>query len=579
MFIEQLTFANVPYNCSYLSTQSRSPINSPASTSDTLGDRLVLNAATMNSPAAKQGSLLWVNKSTQSNFLSRSELCEKSSIFSHVSRSRVSRRLRSAQECSSKSATKRLVGWRIKEATSDDHAESPAEDKTLELSANEAAGRVKKQNDQSAYIPKRGMKPYFLPSNLVDPFHTTVMDIDGQIYTMFQYFINSSNASLASSPWRVGGASTNPHTVIRYCLTSEILLAGLLSSVASRLEHLEGVNVAGGAGTFMQRALIILQRSLDSNPVITPQHIWVIMNLSAAEAYRFNIEGASTHLQAAKKLLLKTDRAPASYLTEARLLDKWETGVSAEEFIPPVFPCYYDPGYFSAATANEPLLFREPEPLDRFGKGLLNPIHLRLLEEKMQQMIKDLIQWSRVMSVLGTLSSENSDIVRWLTYWATNLQDKLLLASPKDLRGEALRLAVTMWISLVSNMPEATHILAHLAPQLQHVLRKVDHMKWHRYRYALLWILLVGAMSAEGSDYFSWFVQQVSYMAECYQLHSETQLRHFSECFLYLDLPQRSSLSRLAGALGAQSNDLMDDTSSGLYSESDRRNTASDSPI
>jgi hypothetical protein len=58
-------------------------------------------------------------------------------------------------------------------------------------------------------------------------------------------------------------------------------------------------------------------------------------------------------------------------------------------------------------------------------------------------------------------------------------------------------------------------------PRLREILSKIDNLQWHEHSNLLIWILNIGAVSAERCCHCGWFVERLNRWIAVHEITSE----------------------------------------------------------
>jgi len=410
----------------------------------------------------------------------------------------------------------------------------------------------------------------------VDPFHNACITIDGQIFNILQYYLLVYHPSVWHTESR--GSCKGVYTfqpaaseVIKNALESEVDMYAMLACMAARMEVIDHCSTSHATSMYMHKALIATQkhiRALKPNRVKSSEQIlMIIFHLFAAEGYRDNTYGAKVHLKGAKTIV--DNMGGLSKMQDLQMRELLVIGdgyLAAKMLEPCVFACEFDPGPLAQNTTwqipNSAELQSMAPALRLLATKLLLPSCLcQLIDETTEcaWVLKHVHRKAEFDSKDGTVAF-SGQTMRWLQMRNMATRHRLLevgLAAP---RMHALRTALLIWILTTMTLLGLKQIVGTMAPRLQAVVSQCqeEHGAWYLFDELEIWILMIGAMSAEvDSKEEAWFVYNLKQHVDSSARHkgsalltiNVSSLQVIHERFFYNEQTQRTRLERVCRLL------------------------------
>ncbi|KIW28650.1 uncharacterized protein PV07_08293 [Cladophialophora immunda] len=542
----------------------------------------------------KAPKFMFINKTADSDSLSHSHKSERIKIHSHVQKGRRYKK----SEGGIIYAT-RLPHLRPERqgGQGDDCPDEPSDDKrgTAESSTRDAPGlehypsgcSVRRHGGQllqpldpnidpllwdysQAHLTPSG-SPQSIPvfpaasaEESFDPFEVTCVKVDGAIYSLLHYFLRVWHPNV----WHLERSGRADHeyafrddamSLIQGCLHDKYNMYALLAYMASYMHDIDGITPPGDGNVYMHQALQASQNYVKSRLPITGRLIFNIFALGCAEWYRYNRQAGYVHLKAAKSII---DSIGGLKSQDGPLVDLLLTGdayVAGELQRKPLWSdADFDNGDDHPMTAYG---LQELQKLlsgtIALGSGLLSSAQQTIIPAALRWIILDL---AVVLSVfkssqsLGPAAEDKPSAAEgfhWVNVRSIAIRHRLLHLELGDLRSEAVRMAIVLWMFMCFTVTGRKRTNKVMAPFLRDRLCSIPGKEWDGHEEVLLWALSIGALSAQvGSEAHTWFVAQISSVpcgsgaGDADQIFSA--LIGLSEKFFYLESAQRNDFRALA---------------------------------
>jgi hypothetical protein len=332
--------------------------------------------------------------------------------------------------------------------------------------------------------------------------------------------------------------------------------------MSSRLENFHNQSIVGGSKQFIESAIGILHQNLADNTHLTGKHIYAIMKLYSAEAYRGDIKGALVHLNGARAVYNRLEKRAALELGSHYSPTLW--GVGETMLLPQLwdtpttFPTVGDPGHGHLCFPAELL----PEYLgasDETAESLLP--YVNSLDEgthnlsPLRQLIFDLTEYAAVRRTMSAHEAQCHPVLPSVTQWAHLRRFALVfrllsINAMRDPLVHALRLALVIWLAIVVDFVGFERSIEMVVGHLREIISLISKEEMARNPHVTAWIMLLAAGVSEG-EMRAWFVWALGRLAG----PAENMMQWFlyveviSRRCLYCETIQQQSLVELANEL------------------------------
>ena len=342
-------------------------------------------------------------------------------------------------------------------------------------------------------------------------------------------------------------------------LHDEYNLYALLAYMSNYMDNIEGVPPPGDSNLYIHKALRASQNYVKSGQPITGRMIFNIFSLGCAEWYRYNREAAYVHLSAAKSMIdsiggLETLDGP---LVELLLTgDAYVAGELKKK------PLWSDADFDNGD--NHPMTAYGLQELQKLLSGEV-PIGSGLLTSSQRDIISPGLRWvildlAVVLSVLKTSQLPGSDDesrpsggLHWVHIRSIAIRHRLLHMELDDPRSDAVRIAIVLWMFMCFTVTGRKRSIKVIAPFLREALLDLPDEEWEGHDDVQLWILIVGAVSADvGTEEHTWFVARINAWVSANAKTSDklfAALVTLSDKFFYHEPAQKYDLRGLADDL------------------------------
>ncbi|OAP58863.1 hypothetical protein AYL99_06160 [Fonsecaea erecta] len=401
-----------------------------------------------------------------------------------------------------------------------------------------------------------------------DPFEVTCVRVDQGIHSLLHYFLRVWHPNM----WHLERSGRPDHeyafrhdamSLIQGCLHDEYNMYSLLAYMANYMHDIDGLLPSADGPVYMHRALRASQNYVTSRQPITGRLIFNIFALGCAEWYRYNREAGYVHLKAAKSIIdsiggLKSQDGPL-----VELLLTGDAYVAAELGTKPLWSdTDFDNGDEHPMTAYG---LQELQKLlsgtVTIGSGLLGSAQRRIIPATLRWIILDLAVVLSVFKSSQTLEAAvaaaedqppSLEGLHWINVRSIAIRHRLLHLDMDDGRSAAVQTALVLWMFLSLTITGRVRSAKVMAPFLRDRLCSIPDKDWDGHEEVLLWVLSVGALSAQvGSNAHTWFVGQISSSAIINNGPAPADkifaaLLALSERFFYLAAEQKNDLRALA---------------------------------
>ncbi|OAP57444.1 hypothetical protein AYL99_08182 [Fonsecaea erecta] len=350
---------------------------------------------------------------------------------------------------------------------------------------------------------------------IIDPFASTVVNVDRKAHGLLQYFIHVSHPRTWHSEVQNDRTYTFQNDVlalVKGCLENEVHFYTLLASMASQMEYFDLINRDDETTSQMAtKAIGAIRRYLRSSPPIDQRLIFDIHQMAVTDFYRYELNSALVHLTAAKNLLTNIggiDRIDPS-------LREWivfgDGYLAAELLQKPLFPAScFDPGDLDQRHGDV-----VGGHTDATTPWFQEPGYLKILPTQMHQVLVDFATTVRAMKQQFEPEASDRHIpsgskatLHWVLLRTTALRHRLLELEIDDGKVDAIRIVLIIWLFNVMTVTGRRRTCKVLASKLRCRLEGIEPGDWVGYEDAHLWVLLIGVMSCKTSDR-GWFLTAI----------------------------------------------------------------------
>jgi hypothetical protein len=474
---------------------------------------------------------LWVNKSAGSTILSRAEADETMRIFRHVQEyiqwtkdEQVRRPLETDAPLALSPSTLKIIN--TSSTTPVCLSDRPCENRrTLQADAIRMAeswsargvtladslsnGYRGQQRQNAKTTPPTLHRPICGKGESVDAFDCTSIPITQSVHQLLVYFESlwySSNLVRISQPTNL----TSPgHQVMQECIFDSLQMSCVLATAESRLQNFHNHSLKGGSKQYIERAIRQLSHRLGSGGKLEGKHIYAIMRLYVAEAYRGNLSEALLHLNGARAAYNRMDpqtELDRHYTTtlcgmaEAAFLSKvWET--------PAIFPTIADPGVAEICFRDEVLqdyLAGEHESARALLICLESMAQPQYGIVTLRQVLIDMIEYAIVRHNITSREYIGQPIPETVTKWAHLRRSALVfrlmsIDAAKNPLLHIIRVGLVIWLDVAVDFSGFERNLELIVMHLRDIIRLMPKADTTLHKDVMAWIILLGAIVGDRS--------------------------------------------------------------------------------
>ncbi|KIW82327.1 hypothetical protein Z517_05354 [Fonsecaea pedrosoi CBS 271.37] len=398
-------------------------------------------------------------------------------------------------------------------------------------------------------------------SRIIDPFVSTVVNVDRKAHTLLQYFVHVSHPRTWHSEVQNDRTYTFQKDVfplVKGCLENEVHFYTLLASMASQMQYFELMHRDETTSQMATKAIVAIRRHLRSSPPIDQRLIFDIHQMAVTDFYRYELQSALIHLTAVKSLLSHIggiERIDPSLREWIVIGDGY---LAAELLHKPVFPAScFDPGDLELVHGDI-----ISDQTDSTAKWFQEPRHFEILPAQMYQVLLDLGAVVNAMQrQSGTQASNpnnpagSKSTLHWLLLRTSALRHRLLELETDDGKVDAIRIVLIAWLFMVMTVTGRRRTCRVLASKLKRRLEAMRSEDWVGYGEVHLWVLLVGTMCCDGNTR-GWFLTEIQKAEhpvhwDSGNTYREDELAQLCSRFSYLDTYLQTLLQTLTSDLNA----------------------------
>ena len=362
--------------------------------------------------------------------------------------------------------------------------------------------------------------------DIIDPFNTTCIVVDGTVHALLQYYLHIVHPSV----WHILSAGSNGTVsifkdkamgILQGCLSENTTCTACLASMNVHMRYLDGYESGKDNDFFIIKAVKASQDYMRRAKRVNEQMIFNVFQLGFAEWYRNNQHAALIHFRATTNMTNSIGGLKAIAKPVADLLVLGDGYIAGELGKMPIFShtefAREDDqemaGYVSETLQN--LLSGS----ERVAVGLLDQDGKEIVPDNLQLIITDLAVAVLIQNAADAGETPQilaNSSLRWIYHRILVVRHRLLEVRFEDARAESIKLAILLWILQCFTRAGRIRSTKIIAPQLRRVLQEASEDAWECHDEVRVWVLVLGATSARiGSGDHAWFVQRILHSMAC----------------------------------------------------------------
>ena len=469
---------------------------------------------------------LWVNKSARSTILSRAEADETVDIFRHIhehiqwtKNEQVRRPVETDAPLALSPSTLKIINAAVSSpsSVSDRPQENSRPPKADSLSMAElwsargltftdllSQGHRCLGREHATTKSPTLHRPVCGKDESVDAFNCTSIPITQTVHQLLIYFESlwypSSLVRVNPSPNFISPG----HQIMQACISDSLQMNCVLATAESRLKNFHTHSLKGGSKQYIERAIRQLSHRLGKEAELEGKHIYAIMRLYVAEAYRGNLSEALLHLNGARaaysRLAPQTDlnlhyTTTLCGMAEAAFLSKvWDT--------PAIFPTIADPGAANGCFRDEKLKdylagqHENARALFICLDSMTQPVHGIVT---LRQVLIDMIDYAIVRRNMTSREYIGQPIPEAVTKWAHLRRSALVfrlmsIDAAKNPLLHIIRVALVTWLDVAVDFSGFERNLELIVMHLRDIIRLIPKAEMTQHADVMAWIFLLGAI-------------------------------------------------------------------------------------
>ena len=481
---------------------------------------------------------LFVNKSAHSKSLSHSQKGEKFDIYSHVH----GKYHKDKTQCKGRS----------KHQLSISPSTHPCKLVTNGVTRKAKSTCVKRSQPAVENLHKSHV---LLNGSAVDPFMCSSVSIDSKeqnlLYYPFKNFLETTfrAESLVTTTSCVKFRHRDAVTErLQRCVVDDLTMYSTLAYCASCMRWSIGdEEPERPAEMYIIKAIEVLRHRLRTTQ---KPDIWIILGiyaLAVAEMWAQNYEAATAHLKMTGHFAMQlgglTKLEP--YLMESIILcDKY---VAIGKFETPILPLDWQPEPLPKHQMADIYLKVDPA-LHVLARGFFD-LDSDILGHGLLTIINDAAICTKVAEYLEAQQNIDPGSQRWLFLRHQALVCRALAFQPASVTQDCTRIALIVWLLKVTVYFGAQRWSRKLLPRLRAALMGIGTRCSSQISPLLLWVVSLGAMTAEYTDEREWFLERTVALAS--RLHLELEknpFRQFLQRFLFVKVEDGLQFFRMLRA-------------------------------
>lgn len=502
----------------------------------------------------------FVNKTGQSEHLSRSDAGERKSMGAYIQgrRVRVQQKHSPELETYDRSQTPSTHGDHsiktyMKRIDIQDLSEQAQSD-----SQQHVHNRVSFINAQTASVSRCQIELIWTfdasnsAPNLVQSACTL---LHSDMYHLLHYFVRIYEPSIRhietimlskhSSARRVELSMMCLHDI----LCSQMETDALLAAMAARIQDIECADQRGRSLVYSNRAMSAISKAIAPPVDKAPRVFRAIFFLMVAAWHHQDTTAFKMHLTGLKAILDSIgglDAVNVAIKTELITFDGFISAVQYER------PCFASKhlnicGEDRIWLADQML---SSEVHSTLGRQLADGEHRHLYGLGLYDLILTLVKYIRVVEWQSALTNPCPRLANLVSRKLNITRHQLLELEGIGVRACIVRMAILIWMVMVLTSEGTSRSVQLMVRRLQDLLLERQRDQWHGHEPLYFWILCVGIMAAEvGSSTHTYLISEIKQtLADTRKTGFESQedLVRFLRAFLYLHCVQTELMQKLA---------------------------------
>jgi hypothetical protein len=446
--------------------------------------------------------LLFINKTAQSESLSRSQRKERHQIYRHVqpkNRGQKRKRHRKGRESSPPPETVTPDVEELSECgfeASGSSAIIVKKEPAVDYIGSGVAVELERALSSGPHLQlsKKRSLTNLITNNATEPFDVFSVPLTSENLVLLQYFEYVSNPKTWYPKSRMASNQLAPPqvllSILQSCLENEMSTRTLLASMATQMLFLEGITPVKNNAALMQEAMVSVRKYIKNAPGPDERLILGIVLLAYAEVHRANSKAARVHILAVKNLV---DRL-GGIKTMAPYLQWWIAAVdelTTIDLLPskPVFtPEEVDPGITNFEYGGT-------KPLE-LGQTILYGLSDSLARIMLElRAVRPTLDLAFSTTFTGEFQGP-SDLERWVHTRLWSIRTRLLALDTTDKLSDSVRLAALVWAYMIAP-PGRRRSMHVMAAKLRNAMESVASASWATSLDLYYWVLIVGAIGSE----------------------------------------------------------------------------------
>lgn len=502
----------------------------------------------------------FINKTSSSDHLSRSDAEEKRSIGAYIQGRRVriqqtqSHRLATdnASRTSSNDGSRAVEISLQQDQTSHILENAPS---SPQLHACNAVPFISLETTNASRCRIESIWILQAPNTAPTPFQFTNVTVDTNVYDLLYYFVRSYEPSTRHIEITVlskhnSACEQQPSIMCLYdILCNQMETDALLAAMAARIQDVEYVDQGRRDLVYSNQAMSAISKSVSGTIDYAPRVFRAIFFLAIAAWHNQDTQVLQVHLKGLKAILDSGGGIEAANMAIRKALLRLDGMASAVQFERPCFAskqfeiCDEDQTWLINKVLNLGML-------SVLGQQLVDGEYRPIYGLGLHSLISSLVQYVRVIELQSELTCPCPRLVNLVSCKLDLIRHQLLELQVAGIQQRIIRVAILIWMMMVLTSEGLSRSVQLMVVGLRDLLSERHRDQWNGHEPLYFWILSVGIMAAEaGSPTYMYLISEIKMTlmdANVTHFESKEGLVQFLRKFLYLSCAQAQLMPKLA---------------------------------
>lgn len=502
----------------------------------------------------------FVNKTSRSNYLSRSDEEEKRSMGAYIQ----GRRLRVQQLDSHRLATNnpprtgstiggQAIENNVKQSQTQAISEEPQRGPQLHACNTTPLTDLNTTSLPCCRIESIWTLEASGPTS--SPLKPSYVPFDTYVRDLLHYFVKSYEPSTRylETIVRPKHKFVSEPQPSMFCLhdilCNQMETDALLAAMAARIQDIECIDQGGQDLVYSNQAMSAISKSVAGTMAHAPRTFRAIFFLVVAAWHHQDTIAFQLHLKGLKAILDSSGGLESVDMTIRTALIRLDGMTSAAKFERPCFASKQ----FEIHDEDQIWLANKILSLDvvsATGKHLLDGEHRQLYGSRLHSLIIGLVKYVRILEWQFESTCPCPRLLNLVNYKLDLVRHQLLELELAGLQQHAVRMSILIWMIIVLTSEGSSRSVQLMVVGLRDLLSEGHRNQWKGHESLYFWVLSVGIMAAEDESptqmYLISEIKRTLPNIEEAMFKSQEDLLRFSKLYLYLHCAQSRLMQKLA---------------------------------